>query len=318
MSTEQTEHWANQPELGKTSGLWIMYAVYATLGRWAFAALLYPVAAYFYLTARRARRASQAYLARIRQRMHDLDRPPRAVRGTFGHFLDFGYCVLDKGATWAGRLPPSCIEIDNPPLFERLRESRHGALFIVSHLGNLEVLRARAQVDRGIAINALVSTRNSPKLNKLILSINPSAAERLVEIDTLGPESIMRLQDRIHAGEHVAVAADRVSVRHRERSIHAPFLGASAPFPEGPFILASLLACPVYLLFCLRIDGRYRVFIEPFADPLALPRRTRRQALEQAVVKYAQRLEAHCLLAPTQWFNFFDFWGQADVGPKIQ
>jgi predicted LPLAT superfamily acyltransferase len=24
------------------------------------------------------------------------------------------------------------------------------------------------------------------------------------------------------------------------------------------------------------------------------------------------------LLAPTQWFNFFDFWGQADVGPKIQ
>jgi predicted LPLAT superfamily acyltransferase len=107
-------------------------------------------------------------------------------------------------------------------------------------------------------------------------------------------------------------------VRHRERSIHAPFLGGSAPFPEGPFILASLLACPVYLLFCLRIDGRYRVFIEPFADPLALPRRTRRQALELAIVNYAQRLEAHCLLAPTQWFNFFDFWGQADIGPKIQ
>jgi predicted LPLAT superfamily acyltransferase len=43
-----------------------------------------------------------------------------------------------------------------------------------------------------------------------------------------------------------------------------------------------------------------------------LPRRTRRQALEHAIVRYAQRLEAHCLLAPTQWFNFFDFWGQAD------
>jgi len=209
-------------------------------------------------------------------------------------------------------LPPSWIEIDNPSLFARLRESGKGVLFIGSHLGNLEVLRALAQTDRGIAINALVSTRNSPKLNKLILSINPSAAERLVEIDTLGPDSIMRLQDRIHAGEHVAVAADRVSVRHRERSTHAPFLGAPAPFPEGPFILASLLACPVYLLFCLRIGGRYRIFVEPFADPLVLPRRRRRQALELAIVRYAQRLEAHCLLAPTQWFNFFDFWGQAD------
>ena len=316
MSTEQ--HWAEVPERGKTSGLWIMYATYAALGRWAFALLLYPVAAYFYLTAHRARRASQEYLARVRRRMRELAQPPRAIRNTFGHFLDFGHCIIDKGVTWGGRLPRSAIEIDNPILFGRLRESRQGALFIGSHLGNLEVLRAYAQVDRQISVSALASTRNSPKLNRLIRSINPSAFERLIEIDTLGPESIVRLQDKIHAGEHVAVAADRVSARHRERSVHVPFLGVSAPFPEGPFILASLLACPVYLVFCLRIDGRYRIYVEPFADPLALPRRTRHQALELAVARYAQRLEAHCLLAPTQWFNFFDFWGQADSGPKIQ
>lgn len=310
MSTEQ--HWAHVPERGKMSGLKIMYATYATLGRWAFTVLLYPVTAYFYVTARGARRASQNYLARVRQRILELGEPPRAIRGTFGHLLDFGHCIIDKGVTWGGLLPPSSIDIDDPRLFRRLRESRRGALFIVSHLGNLEVLRAYAQIDRDIAINALVSTRNSPKLNKLILSINPSAFERVIEIDTLGPESIVRLQDKIHAGEHVAVAADRVSASHRDRSMHAPFLGAPAPFPEGPFILASLLACPVYLLFCLRIDGRYRIYVEPFADPLALPRRTRRQALELAIARYAQRLEAHCLLAPTQWFNFFDFWGQAD------
>jgi len=317
MNTRRGEHWSQVPELGKSSGLWMMYAVYAALGRWAFALLLYPVAAYFYLTAQRARRASRDYLARVRRRMHELGQPPRAIRSTFSHFMDFGHSVLDRGATWAGRLPPSSIEIDNLSLFRRLKESGQGAVFIGSHLGNLEVLRALAQTDRRIAINALVSTRNSPKLNKLIVSINPSATERLVEIDTLGPESVIELQDRIRAGEHVAIAADRVSVRHRERSARAAFLGGSALFPEGPFILASLLACPVYLLFCLRIDGRYRVFIEPFADPLVLPRRTRRQALELAIARYAQRLEAHCLLAPTQWFNFFDFWGQADSsGPE--
>jgi len=310
MSTEQ--HWAEVPERGQTSGLKIMYATYATLGRWAFALLLYPVTAYFYLTARRARRASQNYLARVRQRMLELGQPPQAIRSTFGHFLDFGHCLIDKAVTWGGGLPPSSIEIDNPSLFKRLRESREGALFIGSHLGNLEVLRAYAQVDRHIAISALASTRNSPNLNKLLLSINPSAFERLIEIDTLGPESIVRLQDKLHAGEHIAVAADRVSARHSERSMHVPFLGAPAPFPEGPFVLASLLACPVYLVFSLRIDGRYRIYVEPFVDRLVLPRRTRRQALEHAIARYAQRLEAHCLLAPTQWFNFFDFWGQAD------
>jgi predicted LPLAT superfamily acyltransferase len=66
----------------------------------------------------------------------------------------------------------------------------------------------------------------------------------------------------------------------------------------------------VYLLFCLKIDGKYHVTVEPFADPLVLPRGERRAALERAIVRYAERLEAHCLLAPMQWFNFFDFWGQ--------
>jgi predicted LPLAT superfamily acyltransferase len=67
----------------------------------------------------------------------------------------------------------------------------------------------------------------------------------------------------------------------------------------------------VYRVFCLRIAGRYKVFVEPFADPLTLPRAQRHQALEQTIARYAERLEAHCLMAPTQWFNFFDFWEQA-------
>ena len=64
MTTGGGEHWAEVPERGKSSGLRIMYGVYSTLGHWAFALLLYPVAAYFYLMAGRARRASQSYLAR--------------------------------------------------------------------------------------------------------------------------------------------------------------------------------------------------------------------------------------------------------------
>ena len=193
-----------------------------------------------------------------------------------------------------------------------MRESGRGALFIGSHLGNLEVLRAYADFEHGIKVNPLVLTRNSPKLNRLIATVGPRALEQMIQVDSLGPDSVIKLQDKIRAGEYVAIAADRVSLGNRERSIHVPFLGLTAPFPQGPFILASLLSCPVYLLFCLRIGKRYRVFIEPFADPLVLPRRQRRDALERAITHYAQRLEARCLLAPTQWFNFFDFWERAE------
>jgi predicted LPLAT superfamily acyltransferase len=235
--------------------------------------------------------------------------PPRL--NPFHHVVEFGHAALDKVAMWADALPPDAIEFDDAVLLERFRAEKRGALFIGSHLGNLEALRAFGDKVQGMKVNALVFTRHSPKFNRVMAAVSPKNLEGMIQIDSLGPETVIALRERLAAGEHVAIVADRVSVRHKERSIAAPFLGRSAPFPEGPFVLASLLECPVYLLFCLKIDGRYRVYFELFADPLVLPRADRQRALEAAVARYAERLEAHCLLAPTQWFNFFDFWEQA-------
>lgn len=314
MSSERGEHWSVLRERGDESGLRVMYAAYTLLGRWAFTLLLYPVVAYFCVTAPRARAASREYLQRIRYRLQDRRRPIGAQLSTFSHLFDFGNSVLDKVAMWAGAFPAANIEFDDPLLFKRVRDSGRGAMFIGSHLGNLEVLRAYADIEQGLKVNALMLTRNSPNVNRLMAAMGPRALNHVIQLDSLGAESVVTLQDKVRAGEHVAIAADRLSVRHRDRSIHVPFLGRPAPFPEGPFILASLLSCPVYLLFCLRIGKRYRVFIEPFADPLVLPRAQRHHALEHAVAAYAARLEEHCLLAPTQWFNFFDFWEQAEPG----
>jgi predicted LPLAT superfamily acyltransferase len=88
----------------------------------------------------------------------------------------------------------------------------------------------------------------------------------------------------------------------------ADFLGHPAPFPQGPFVLAHLLECPVYLFFCLKEGERYRVHLEHFAERVILPRRERQSALAGYAQRYARRLEAYCQRAPLQWFNFFDFW----------
>jgi predicted LPLAT superfamily acyltransferase len=311
MSVERGEHWSTVRERGDVIGMRFLYGVYTSLGRSAFSLLLYPVVAYFWLTAGAARRASRAYLSRVRERLTALGRPVPKGLTTLSHFFEFGRSVLDKGAMWGGSLRGAKIEFDDPEMAARLRESGRGALIVGSHLGNLEMLRAYADAEQGLAVNALVFSRSSPKLRRLAATVGPRAFDRMIEIDTLGPESVIRLQDKIRAGEHIAITADRVSVRHKERCVHVPFLGRPAPFPEGPFILASLLACPVYLMFCVADGARYRVYVEQFADPLVLPRAERHDALERVIAQYARRLEAHCLLAPTQWFNFFDFWEQA-------
>ncbi|HEX5046424.1 MAG TPA: hypothetical protein VFX89_04825 [Gammaproteobacteria bacterium] len=301
-------HWAEHQERGDVLGMQSLLAVYRLFGRRAFTLFLYPVVAYFWLTAANARRASQDYLNAIRNRARQVGVPVPRV-SSFRHVLEFGHAVLDKGAIWGGDFSPSNVQFERPLTFPQMPS--RGCLFIGSHLGNLEVLRAFGEF-RDFKVNALVSTRHSPKFNQLLSAVNPKAFDGMIEIDSLGPDTVIKLQDRIRAREHIAIAGDRVSVRHKERSIHVPFLGRPAPFPEGPFILASLLDCPVYLLFCLKIGKKYRVFIEPFADPLVLPRAGRRSSLKNVIQRYAQRLEAHCLMAPSQWFNFFDFWEQAE------
>jgi predicted LPLAT superfamily acyltransferase len=163
-----------------------------------------------------------------------------------------------------------------------------------------------------MTVNALVFTKHSPKFNRMLTAINPRALDRMIQVDSLGPGSVELLQKRLQDGEHVPIVADRTSVHHQERSVWIDFLGVPAPFTEGPFVLAHLLRCPVYLLFCLKLRGRYRVYLEPFAAPLELPRENRRDALQEVVDRYVRRLEQYCLLAPTQWFIFFDFWNQAE------
>jgi predicted LPLAT superfamily acyltransferase len=303
-------HWAELGERGGVAGMHLLFGVYRLFGRPAFTALLYPVAAYFCVAAGSARRASREYLGAVRARLVELGRPLPPQFSVFHHVLAFGNGVLDKVAMWADAMPNRGITAEDFEMLERFRMESRGALFIGSHLGNLEMLRAVGDLQK-MKVNALVFTRHSPKFNRVLAAVSPKTLERMIQVDSLGPEAVIMLRDKLRAGEHVAIVGDRVSVRHKERSLRATFLGRPAPFPEGPFVLASLLECPVYLLFCLKVDGRYRVFLEPFADPLVLPRVGRQQALERVIERYAARLEAHCLLAPTQWFNFFDFWGQA-------
>ena len=104
------------------------------------------------------------------------------------------------------------------------------------------------------------------------------------------------------------IVGDRTSTSTAERSKNAIFLGQPAPFAEGPFILAGILECPIFLLFCIKESEQHNIYLEPFAESLKLPRKNRQQALQNTIQRYAERLEHYCLKAPYQWFNFFDFW----------
>ena len=108
--------------------------------------------------------------------------------------------------------------------------------------------------------------------------------------------------------EFVAIAGDRIPVSANPRVAWAQFFGAPAPFPVGPYVMASLLQCPVYLIFTFRRGRASEIHFELFRESVHLPRTERERALATLAADYAARLEHYCRQAPLQWFNFYQFW----------
>lgn len=300
-------HWSRLAERGSVLGLSIVLFCYRLLGEGAARLLLYPVVGYFFLSGGKARAASLDYLRRV-ARQHGTRQP--GWRESFAHMLAFGQSGLDKLAAWMGRLDSRKVDFPDQDVFERLLASGRGALLIGSHLGNLEMTRALAARDRQVVVNAVVFTGHAQRFNSLLNGVSADFGVNLIQVSQLGPETAILLKEKIDKGELVVIVGDRTPAAEGTgtRVSRVDFLGEPAPFAQGPFILASLLDCPVYLFFCLRQRGRYRIYLEAFAERVELPRRERLERLQGYLQQYAKRLEHHCLLAPDQWFNFYDFW----------
>jgi predicted LPLAT superfamily acyltransferase len=301
-------HWARIEERGIIWGMRFLLRVYLLFGRRVLQVFLYPVVSYYWLSNRLARQASQAYLNKIAA-FAPLN---GSLLWSFKHFISFANALIDKLAAWSGALSPADVQhYGREALIAETRKGR-GVLVLGSHLGNLEVCRILADFDKTLRINVLVHTKHAEKFNRLLNKTSDNGCLNLIQVTEITAATSILLNDKIDAGELVIIAADRTPVNNSQRISHAMFLGAKAPFPQGAFILAALLKCPVYTVFCLKQQGKYAIYFEHFSDVLNFPRKNREQSLQQVIQLYADRLQTYCLKEPLQWFNFFDFWQLSD------
>jgi predicted LPLAT superfamily acyltransferase len=298
-------------EVGSAWGLNLTFALYRLLGERAVRLLLHPIVFWFFLFAPGARRASSAYLTRLHG-VGGYDHAP-TWRDNYRHLHAFASTALDKVAAWMGRIDLGRIVFEKQADLYALRDSGRGAVIIGSHLGSLETARAlAAHLGQQRKINAIVYTDHAIRFNAVLARANPGFAMNLIQVSQLGPETAIELTEKIDRGELLFIVGDRTPPAENGRVCQAEFLGAPAPFAQGPFILASLLKCPVYLFFCLSegqgAQQRFRIHFEHFIERVELPRKSRSEALQTLSQRYADRLAHYCRQAPLQWFNFYDFW----------
>lgn len=302
--SEARRHWANINEVSFVAGMRFLFAVYRVFGRWPFRVALYPVLFWYVLTQPISRRASRDYLRRVQC----YTQVPVGMTGVLRHFASFAETILDKMLLWGGLFKTDQVVYRGADELDRLIAEKRGALLICAHLGNLELCRVLARQHSNMRLTILVHTKHARAFNQMLATLDPASQLNLMQVTEMTPATAMLLSEKIADGEFVVIAGDRVPVSTQPRVAMADFLGTPAAFPIGPYVLASILQCPTYLLFSLQRGTQAEVSFELLRETVKLPRKNRDDALRSLVADYALRLQYHCLRAPLQWFNFYDFW----------
>lgn len=309
---KQLTHWSKQRESGTYYGMKLMLFVYSLFGRQVFKCCLKPVMLYYSLFSRKSIEVSKGYLEKLKTYAghNDILLPQNLT--VYRHLTSFAETMLDKLAAWKGDFCEKNLTIHHQDVIKRAKNEQRGCVVLGSHLGNLELFRALSKRHKDLKINALVFTEHAQKFNAVMDAVNPDSSLNIIQVSKIGPETAIMLDQKIEAGEWVVIVGDRTSAGIESKVVWCDFLGQKAPFPQGPFLLASILKSPVYLLFGLRDDSKkeahFDLYFEHFSQQIKLPRGQREQALQTVAQQYAQRLQHYTLKAPLQWYNFFDFW----------
>lgn len=308
----QDKHWASVKSMNFLFGMRVMLWIFRVFGRIPFRVVLYPVLFWYVLTRAAPRQASLDFLNRVSGAVvPDAGLKTQVRSGLLGvlmHFASFAETMLDKMLLWSGQFKLASIDFFGREQLDQCVAEKRGAILVCSHLGNLELTRVLSRGRKAIKITVLAHTKHAQAFSKMLEDLDPDSQLNMLAVTEITPATAMLLNDKIAQGEFIVITGDRIPVATNPRVAISDFLGAPAAFPIGPYVLASILQCPIYLLFTTQRNKHYEVHFELLSDSIRLPRKGRDQVLAGLVSQYAARLEYHCLRAPLQWFNFFDFW----------
>ncbi|MHA6830985.1 LpxL/LpxP family acyltransferase [Ralstonia pseudosolanacearum] len=298
--------WAEREERSNLPLLRAMTWISLRCGRPVGRAVLRAVAAYFMLFSPSARRASRDYLRRV------LGRPAR-WRDVYRHLLTFGATIHDRIYLMHGRFDLFDIRLQGEGLVRAALAEGRGVFLMGAHLGSFEVVRALGRTRPGMRIAITMYEDNARKINAALAAINPAAKPDVIGLGRV--DAMLKVREALDANSMVGMLADRTLLREAGASVQRiAFLGTPATFPLGPLHMAAMLKRPVLFMTGLYRDGnRYDVHFETLADFSGVPRDERAAAVQAALARYVALLERYCRAAPYNWFNYFDFWQDAET-----
>jgi Kdo2-lipid IVA lauroyltransferase/acyltransferase len=230
----------------------------------------------------------------------------KAEELTRGQFFEYGRHTIDVWRLRSEAFTPRIVTFEEDArVLANCRRDGRGFLLVTGHVGNWEM--GAVTLRRHGLVAAVVG---QPELDHDVHEMRRGLRGRLgVESIDIGSSmgTAFKVRGAVDGGRAVALLVDRA---YPEDQVLVPFFGRPTPFLRSPALLARFCGCAVLPGFLLRNpDGSYfNVWGEPLRpDPALSPD----QDAVRILSRVAADLEDVVRRYPTQWFNFYRFWGDA-------
>jgi len=322
---ENSPHWSKQKE--KAAGYWhvkLLLVLFRLFPVIILRIIAFPVGFFYFLFSKKARTESARYLQKAAPfvTQQDIAKKCRSPFGPLRHIVSFSLALVEKLQAWGGKFQFNNIHFQNDDVDKLINELENGkgVFLITSHIGNIELLRGLASLNRtGISrrtpVTAVIDTKVSENFTRMLKELNPQSGFDIINAGEIGPYTAGILEDKLAAGEMVTIAGDRTGANGKGNNLLIPFLGEEAPFSQGIFYLAALMKAPVYFVFAVRrgdlsILPEYDMHVHKNTIPLECSRKERLNQSSLLARSFAGLLESYCKQNPFQWYNFYNFWSK--------
>lgn len=169
---------------------------------------------------------------------------------------------------WSKNLMPENIQdvVEVPQasreVLQRLKEGQRGAVALLAHYGNWELMGVATALLGAPRLNVIVRPLKNPLLDEPVNRYRCRTGNRVIERSG----AMMKARQALRRGELVALVFDQ-NVDPEQGGTFAPFLGLPAATTKAAAILALKTGAPLVPATCEPLPGgRYRLRFDPPVD----------------------------------------------------
>lgn len=260
------------------------------------------VALYYFLFARKSNKISFHFF-------HDVLKYKKttAYLKIYKNYYLFGQTILDKVALMAGVKTKFTINHEGGEMLDKIAATGKGGILISAHVGNWEI--AGQMLNRlNTRFNILMYENERENIKKYMDEVQKKKNVKIIAIKDGEMGHLIELHNAFSNNELVVMHGDRF--REGAPTVETKFLGKTASFPAGPFIMAARFGVPLSIVFSVKESTTHYHFFA--SEPLTVKRARTPEQTEKAVKElletYVKEVEKMVMRYPEQWFNFYDFW----------